>query len=134
MLDLLEKPTPMMRSREPLFDRRQQLEVGIRLLEAYLIVSGARHDQEIRWRHGDTRRTCATCELVGTAPYVLVDSQFWQDSLKISQYFFFSIAASAIPEFKSNHGAPASLTRLQRALHPLPHRAVTRWAKQVDPR
>jgi hypothetical protein len=47
----------------------------------------------------------------------------------MSQNFFFTIAASAIPEFKSNYGAPASLTRFQRALDPLPDRAVTRWAK-----
>ena len=103
------------------------------MLKLHLVASCAGGDQDVGSRDRDAGRTCASCKFERGGPNVIVDGEFGQQSLEIPQYFFFSIAARAIPQFQPDDRAPAGLAGIKRAGYAVPDCRIPIRPKHVNP-
>ncbi len=80
------------------------------MLEIRAVTPGTRRYEQVCRRDRHTSRAGLACKVVCPTPDLVIDSEFRQQSLEISQRFFLTITARAIPEFQPNDRAPAGLT------------------------
>jgi hypothetical protein len=102
----------------------QLREVRIRVLKLYFMVPSACRDEKIRGGNRKPGSTGLSRQIVSATPNRVVDRKLWQDSLKVAQHFLFTITAGTIPEFQSDHGAPARLAAFESTLHSLANNGV----------
>jgi hypothetical protein len=98
------------------------------------VVSRACSDQNVGGGHRYTGRPRASCEIKGSIPNCVVDAEFRQQPFEIPEHLLITIAPRAIPQLQANDGAPARLTGIECARHPVSDSRVSIRSKHVDPR
>jgi len=112
----------------------QPLEIRIRRLEVSPVTPGARRNQDVRRRHGDSGASRPACELVRTRPDVVVDREFQQHFLEVAQALAVAITRCTVPQFEPHQRTPARFPRGECCFDSRSHHGITVRTQEMNPR
>jgi hypothetical protein len=90
-------------------------------------------DQNIRGGNCYPLGACATRQIKGYRPNIIINLQLREGSLQISKYGTLTLGPRAVPKFKPDQRTPTRLAFRERTFDPSSNFVITLWPQEMNP-